>query len=43
MGNVEGCDKTLPTNEMMFHVRRDAALRSGTGMVAWNDVAAEER
>jgi len=27
MGNVERCDKTLPTNEMMFYVRRDAALR----------------
>ena len=27
MGNVERCDKTLPLNEMMFHVRRDAALR----------------
>ena len=22
MGNVERCDKTLPTNEMMFHVRK---------------------
>ena len=28
MGNVERCDKTLPANEMMFHVRRDAALRA---------------
>jgi len=28
MGNVERCDKTLPVNEMMFHVRRDAALRA---------------
>ena len=27
MGNVERCDKTLPTNEMMYHVRRSAALR----------------
>jgi hypothetical protein len=27
MGNVERCDKTLPTNEMMFYVRRDAGLR----------------
>ena len=27
MGNVERCDKTLPLNEMMFHVRRDAELR----------------
>jgi hypothetical protein len=27
MGNVERCDKTLPLNEMMFHVRRDARLR----------------
>src|SRR5688572_1646411 len=27
MGNVERCDKTLPLNEMIFHVRRDAALR----------------
>jgi protocatechuate 4,5-dioxygenase alpha chain len=28
MGNVERCDKTLPLNEMIFHVRRDAALRA---------------
>jgi protocatechuate 4,5-dioxygenase alpha chain len=28
MGNVERCDKTLPLNEMMFHVRRDARLRA---------------
>ena len=28
MGNVERCDKTLPLNEMMFHVRRDASLRA---------------
>src|SRR2546426_3047255 len=28
MGNVERCDKTLPTNEMIYHVRRDAALRA---------------
>lgn len=28
MGNVERCDKTLPVNEMMFYVRRDAALRA---------------
>ena len=28
MGNVERCDKTLPLNEMMFHVRRDAGLRA---------------
>jgi len=28
MGNVDRCDKTLPTNEMMYHVRRDAALRA---------------
>src|SRR5881296_873918 len=27
MGNVERCDTTLPTNEMMFYVRRDP--RSG--------------
>jgi len=27
MGNVERCDKTLPLNEMVFHVRRDARLR----------------
>jgi Aromatic-ring-opening dioxygenase LigAB, LigA subunit len=27
MGNVERCDKTLPLNEMIFHVRRDAVLR----------------
>ena len=28
MGSVERCDKTLPLNEMIFHVRRDARLRS---------------
>ena len=28
MGNVERCDKTLPLNEMMFHVRRDSRLRA---------------
>jgi Aromatic-ring-opening dioxygenase LigAB, LigA subunit len=28
MGNVDRCDKTLPTNEMMYHVRRDATLRA---------------
>jgi hypothetical protein len=28
MGNVERCDKTLPTNRMMYHVRKDAALRA---------------
>jgi len=28
MGNVERCDKTLPANEMIFYVRRDAALRA---------------
>jgi len=27
MGNVERCDKTLPLNQMMFHVRRDTRLR----------------
>lgn len=27
MGNVERCDKTLPLNEMIYHVRRDARLR----------------
>jgi hypothetical protein len=27
MGNVERCDKTLPLNAMMYHVRRDARLR----------------
>ena len=27
MGNVERCDKTLPLNEMIFHVRRDRRLR----------------
>jgi hypothetical protein len=27
VGNVERCDKTLPLNEMIFHVRRDARLR----------------
>jgi hypothetical protein len=28
MGSVERCDKTLPLNEMMFYVRRDAGLRA---------------
>ena len=28
MGNVERCDKTLPLNEMLYHVRRDAGLRA---------------
>ena len=28
MGNVERCDKTLPTNAMMYHVRKDAGLRA---------------
>ena len=28
MGNVERCDKTLPLNEMIFYVRRDAELRA---------------
>src|SRR5215470_14464021 len=28
MGNVERCDKTLPLNEMIFHVRGDADLRA---------------
>jgi len=28
MGNVERCDKTLPTNEMMYAVRKDATLRA---------------
>jgi hypothetical protein len=27
VGNVERCDKTLPLNEMVFYVRRDARLR----------------
>lgn len=27
MGNVERCDTTLPLNEMMFYVRKDARLR----------------
>ena len=27
MGNVERCDKTLPTNEMIYHVRKSAELR----------------
>jgi Aromatic-ring-opening dioxygenase LigAB, LigA subunit len=27
VGNVERCDKTLPTNEMIYHVRRSASLR----------------
>ena len=28
MGNVERCDKTLPTNVMMYAVRKDPALRA---------------
>jgi len=28
MGNVERCDKTLPLNEMLYHVRKDATLRA---------------
>jgi len=28
MGSVERCDKTLPLNEMIYHVRRDATLRA---------------
>ena len=27
MGNVERVDKTLPTNDMIFYVRKDAELR----------------
>ena len=27
MGNVERVDKTLPANEMVYYVRKDAALR----------------
>lgn len=27
MGNVEKVDRTLPLNQMIFHVRRDADLR----------------
>ncbi len=27
MGHVERCDKTLPLNEMIYHVRKDAHLR----------------
>ena len=28
MGNVERCDKTLPINEMIYHVRRSSELRA---------------
>jgi len=28
MGNVDRCIKTLPLNEMMYHVRRDGGLRA---------------
>jgi hypothetical protein len=28
VGNVERCDKTLPINAMMYHVRKDATLRA---------------
>jgi protocatechuate 4,5-dioxygenase alpha chain len=28
MGNVERCDKTLPLNALMYHIRRDARLRA---------------
>jgi hypothetical protein len=27
MGNVDRVDRTLPLNEMIYHVRKDAALR----------------
>jgi protocatechuate 4,5-dioxygenase alpha chain len=27
MGHVDRCDRTLPLNEMFFHVRKDAGLR----------------
>jgi protocatechuate 4,5-dioxygenase alpha chain len=27
MGHVERCDRTLPLNEMFFHIRKDARLR----------------
>ena len=27
MGNVERVDKTLPLNDMIYHVRKDAKLR----------------
>jgi hypothetical protein len=27
MGNVERVDKTLPTNEMVYYVRKDSSLR----------------
>ena len=27
MGNVERVDKTLPLNDMIYHVRKDAELR----------------
>jgi len=27
MGSVERCDKTLPLNEMIYYVRKDAVLR----------------
>jgi protocatechuate 4,5-dioxygenase alpha chain len=28
MGSVDRCDKTLPLNEMIYYVRKDAALRA---------------
>ena len=28
MGSVDRCDKTLPLNEMIYHVRKDAVLRA---------------
>jgi len=28
VGSVDRCDKTLPLNEMIFYVRKDAALRA---------------
>jgi hypothetical protein len=28
MGSVDRCDPTLPINEMMYYVRKDAALRA---------------
>ncbi len=47
MGTVERCHKTLPLNEMIFHVGPGEVLaympavawRSGTGMAAWNELA----
>jgi len=43
VGNVERCDKTLPINEMMFHVRRDAVRPVRRRGVARGGAAGEDQ